>query len=141
MSMFDQEPNFEEAFKEGDRFVLTAARFVGEVNTRHGKARKSLFTICTRESYPGQETYSALGAGFANMAERATPADFPVLVEYVRLNLPNGNTLKRFAPIPNGEPGKFVKGEEYPPLTDAEKGIREGTGSDAPAGSAGTVSF
>lgn len=125
MSMYDVEPNFEKTFSEGDRFVLTALKYVGSVNTMHGPAQKVLVTIVTRESYASeterQVTYSALGAGFAALAQRATAKDFPHVAEYVRVALAGGNSVKRFARV-DIEPGDWIKGDDGPPLTIEQRG-------------------
>lgn len=111
--LFEREPNFEEKFKVGDRFVLMGLRYTGSIATSNGSAHRSLVTAITRESYPKRITYSALGVGFKNMAERATPSDFPVVVEYIRVPLPGNRDVKRFAPVTWEEepltPADFVK--------------------------------
>lgn len=103
MSLFDREPNFEEHFKVGDRFVLMNLTFSGTIQTRVGKAERSVLTAVTRDSYPRQIAYSVLGVGFRAMAEQATESDFPVVVEYVRVPLAGGKEVKRLARVMNGE--------------------------------------
>lgn len=110
--MFDREPNFEDTFKVGDRFVLMNLQYTGTIRTRMGEAHRSIITAVTRDSYPGQTAYSVIGVGFRNMAERSVPADFPVVVEYVRVSLPGGKDVKRLARVMNGElpltPADFI---------------------------------
>lgn len=118
--MFEREPPFEENFPVGSRFVLMGLTYTGAITTAVGKAHRSLITIITRESYPARATYSVLGVGFKNMAERATAGDFPVVVEYIRVALPGGRDVKRLAPVMDGDrplsPGAFRLGEDGDPI-------------------------
>lgn len=118
MGMFDRDPNLEDHFKEGDRFVLRGLQYVGKIDTRHGQADKTLMHIVSRDTYPKTIVYSALGVGFANMAQRAERSEFPVVVEFVVLDIGGGKTLKKFAPIAVA-PADFVKGEDGPPVDPA----------------------
>jgi len=114
--MFDREPNFGETFKEGDRFVLTAAEYVGTIQTREGPAEKSSFTIVSR-SHPSEAVrYSVLGVGFANQAKRSKPDDFPVVVEFITEPTGTGdNRVKLVAPV-EVEPRQFLSGDDGPAL-------------------------
>lgn len=134
--MYDREPNFEDSFKVGDRLVLTDAQFIGTINTRFGAAEKSLLTVVTRDSYPTRVTYSALGAGFANLARRATRADFPHVAEYILVDLGDGKAVKRFAPVyADGSdellsPRAWVEGDDGRPV-DAGAFAPTGGGTSA----------
>src|ERR1700728_2594699 len=109
MGMFDREPNFGETFKEGDRFVLDAAEYMGKIQTREGPAEKSSFTIRTQEN-PEPVRYSVLGVGFANQAKRADAEDFPQVVEFVTEPTGSGdNRVKLVAPV-RVEPDEFLSG-------------------------------
>jgi hypothetical protein len=120
MGMFDREPNFGEAFKEGDRFVLTSAEYIGKIHTREGVAEKSSFTIVSKEHPQEEVRYSVLGIGFANQAKRAEGDDFPRVVEYITLPTGTGdNRVKLVAPV-NVDPRAFLEGNNGPPL---DKGI------------------
>lgn len=135
MSMYDREPNFEDTFKVGDRMVLMDAVFVGTINTRFGAAEKSLLTVVTRESYPNRNTYSALGAGFANLSRRASRADFPHVAEYILVALGGDKTVKRFAPVMDDtggqlDPKAWVGGDDGVPV-DADQFAPTGGGSSA----------
>lgn len=142
MSLFDREPNFEETFTEGDRFALVSLQFMGQISTVKGPAKKTLITVITRESYPNRATYSALGEGFAAMAQRAQPSDFPVIVEYARVPLASGNSVKRLEPVlKDGEPlnpGNWRQGDDGDPIViEAPK---TASGSDAPTpGNGGNI--
>lgn len=133
MSMYTTDPNFEDDFKVGDVIVLTNLQYVGKINTRHGDAEKVMVSLVTRESYPTVLTYSALGAGFANLARRASPGDFPHVAQYIRVPLPQGRQVKRFAPVTlNGQPlnpKQWVEGLDGDPV-DANKFAPE-TGDSA----------
>lgn len=124
MSMFDREPNFEDTFKVGDRFVVTSLKYMGTINTRFGPAHRSTITIVTRDGYPRRSTYSVIGVGFKNLAERSSVTDFPVVVEFITVELPNNRSVKRIAPVTlNGEkldPRTFVNGEDGDPIDMGE---------------------
>lgn len=116
MGMFDKEPNFGEAFSEGDRFVLVAAEYVGTINTREGPAEKSSFTIVSRAHPNERIRYSVLGVGFANQAKRARSSDFPQVVEFITEVTGTGeNRVKLVAPV-NVDPREFLNGNDGPPL-------------------------
>lgn len=118
MGMFDREPNFGETFKEGDRFVLTAAEYMGKISTREGPAEKSSFTIVSRAHPTEAIRYSVLGVGFANQAKRAKDDDFPQVVEYITVPTGTGdNRVKVLAPV-NVDPREFLDGNDGPPLDD-----------------------
>lgn len=133
--MYDQEPNFEESFGVGDRMVLMGLQYVGSINTRYGNAEKTLITVVTRESYPSRKTYSALGAGFANMARRAERGDFPHVAEYITVDLGGGKAVKRFARV-EVDPKEWIDGEDGPPVdVDAltpSRGASEATDDEIP---------
>lgn len=113
MGMFDKEENFGEAFKEGDRFILNAAEYIGQIQTREGAAEKSIFTVITRE-HPDPVRYSVLGVGFANQAKRAEPGDFPQVVEYITQPTGSGdNRVKLVAPV-RVSPEDFLNGNDGP---------------------------
>lgn len=127
MGMYDRDPNFEEHFEVGDRFVVTGMEYVGTINTRFGEAHKTLITIVTRDSYPKRVTYSVIGAGFANLAQRADRADFPHVAEYVRVQLDARRDVKRLARV-DVEPRDWKDGDDGPPvdvdaLTPASSGV------------------
>lgn len=126
MSMFDKVLNFEDVFTPGDRFVLTGMKFEGEITTRHGKAQRTTIKTVTRDSYPKVISYSALGVGFASMAKRAERSDFPVVVEYAVVNLPEDKTLKILAKV-EVTPRDWKDGEDGPPvvLEDYKSGDSE----------------
>jgi hypothetical protein len=115
MSMFDNDVNFEDHFEVGDRFVLTNIRYEGKITTKFGEAERTTMTIVTRDGYPKQEKFSALGVGFANMAKRAERKDFPVVVEYIVVDLPNNKTLKRLALV-EVTPAAWKDGDDGPPI-------------------------
>jgi hypothetical protein len=116
MGMFDREPNFGEIFKEGDRFVLDAAEYIGKISTKEGPADKSSFTIRT-QAKPEPTRYSVLGVGFANQARRAEPGDFPQVVEFTTQPTASGdNRVKLVQPV-NISPEEFLAGNNGPPLT------------------------
>ena len=118
MGMFDKEPNFGEAFKEGERFVLTGAEYVGKISTREGPAEKSIFKIVCREHPAEEVSYSVLGVGFANQARRAKDDDFPQVVEYITVPTGTGdNRVKIVAPV-NIDPRQFLEGDDGPQLDD-----------------------
>jgi hypothetical protein len=117
--MYDREPNFEEHFTEGDRFVITGMNYVGSINTKFGPAEKTLITIVTLDSYPEKTTYSAIGAGFANLARRSERGDFPHVAQFMRVDLGEGKTLKTFSPVMI-EPRAFVEGDDGPPLPESD---------------------
>lgn len=120
MTMYEQDPNFEEKFKVGDRMVLTGMIYNGPISTRFGKAEKVTLLVVTRESYPAVEKYSALGQGFANLAKRATAGDFPHVAEFIHVPLGDGKHVKRFAPVTNGDgpldPKEFIDGNDGDPI-------------------------
>lgn len=129
MGMFDKEPNFGETFKEGDRFVLTAAEYVGTIQTREGLAEKSSFTIVSRAHPDEAIRYSVLGVGFANQAKRAKESDFPQVVEFITEATGTGdNRVKLLAPV-NVEPRDFLNGNDGPTL-DATATQRVKKGAD-----------
>lgn len=113
--MFDKEPNFGEAFKEGDRFVLDNAEYVGKIQTREGPAEKSSFTIRTQDHLEPVR-YSVLGIGFANQAKRASVDDFPQVVEFITEPTGSGdNRVKLVAPV-RVEVEDFLAGNNGPRL-------------------------
>lgn len=118
--LFEREPNFEDHFKVGDRFVLMGLQYMGPMRTKMGLAERSVVTAITRESYPARLSLSVIGVGFKNMAERATVGDFPVVVEYIRVPLSGGREVKRLAPVTkDGEPltpGDWKNGENGDPV-------------------------
>lgn len=120
MSLYDREPNFEDTFAVGDRFVVTDLRYTGTIRTKFGDAHRCLITIVTRDGYPKRETYSVIGAGFKNLAERATRGDFPHVAEYVRVELSGGRDVKRLALVMDGDerldPRAFVNGTDGDPI-------------------------
>lgn len=124
--MFDREPNFEDHFTVGDRFVITGMQYVGSISTKFGPAEKTLITAVTRDSYPAKTTYSAIGAGFANLARRSERGDFPTVVEYRRVQLGEGRELKTFAPVAI-EPRAFVEGDDGPPVPEDDPVATPGT--------------
>lgn len=119
MGMYDREPNFEDDFRRGDRFVLMGLDYVGEISTSKGPAQKVLVKLITRESYPNTLTYSALGVGLAAMAQKAEPSDFPHVVEFIRSRRPSGNEVKLFARV-DVTPADWRQGDDGPPLNLAE---------------------
>lgn len=120
MGMYDKEPNFEETFTEGDRFVLLDAQYVGTINTREGPAEKSLFTIVSREHPTIKRKYSALGVGFANQAKRAEKGDFPHVAQFTRVPTGQGdNKVKLLAKV-EVDPRAFIDGEDGPELPDTD---------------------
>lgn len=119
MGMYDREPNFEDSFKEGDRFVLTGAEYAGTIQTREGPAEKAVFVIVSREHPDVKRRYSALGVGFANQAKRAEPSDFPHVAQYVRVPTGQGdNKVKLLAKV-DVNPRDFINGEDGPPLDES----------------------
>lgn len=123
MGMYDREPNFEDSFQVGSRFVLTGAEYVGSINTREGPAEKSIFTIVSREDPQTEVRYSALGIGFANQAKRAESSDFPHVAEYTRIATGQGdNKVKLLAKV-EVEPRAFLNGEDGPPLEQESLGF------------------
>lgn len=116
MGMYDREPNFEENFSEGDRFVITGMEYAGTINTRFGPAEKTLIQIVSREHPTVKRTYSAIGSGFAQLAKRADRGDFPHVAEFIRVKLDEKREVKRFAPI-DVDPRAFIDGENGPPLS------------------------
>jgi hypothetical protein len=120
MGMYDKEPNFGETFKEGDRFVILGAEYVGSISTREGPAEKSIFTIVSREHPSSKVRYSVLGIGFANQAKRASRDDFPHVAEYVTVPTGRGeNRVKLLARV-EVEPRAFIDGDDGPPLADTD---------------------
>lgn len=120
MSMYTTDPNFEETFSVGDQFVITGLEYNGKINTRFGEAEKVTVFLVTRDSYPDVLKYSALGAGFANLARRASPGDFPHVAQFIVVPLPQGRQVKRFAPVlldgkPLG-PKEWVDGMDGDPV-------------------------
>ena len=116
MGMYDKEPNFEETFSTGDRFVITGMEYAGTINTRFGQAEKTLIQIVSRDHPDVKRTYSAIGAGFAQLAKRADRGDFPHVAEFIRVKLDEKREVKRFAPI-DVEPRAFIDGDNGPPLS------------------------
>lgn len=119
MGMYDNDANFEDHFEVGDRLVLMGLTYEGQISTRFGKADKTTVFAVTRESYPKRLRFSALGVGFANMAKRAERGDFPHVAEYIVVDLPNGNTLKRFAKV-EVTPAEWKDGNDGPAIDPAE---------------------
>lgn len=115
MGMYDNDANFEDNFSVGDRLVLMGMTYEGKISTRFGQADKTTIFAVTRESYPKSVRLSALGVGFANMARRAERSDFPHVAEYIIVDLPNGNTLKRFARV-DVTPRDWNQGEDGPAI-------------------------
>ena len=144
MGLYDREPNFEEQFKPGDRMVLTGLQYVGTVNTKHGPAEKVFIDVVTRETYPNSSgrvvRYSALGVGFAALAKRATRGDFPHVAEFVRVPLPGGKEVKRFAPV-EITPAEWVKGDDGPPLPIEALGAGDANVTATDAGPTDDVGF
>lgn len=145
MSMYDNAANFEEHFNVNDRMVLTGMTYVGLINTRFGPAKKVLIDVCTRESYPKSVQYSAIGEGFAALAQNATPDDFPHVAQYVRVRLPSGNEVKRFAPVPDLPEGRegcsaWIKGDDGGPV-NIEHADVETPGDIMPDGGTRNVGF
>lgn len=115
MGMFDKEANFGEAFKEGDRFILDNAEYMGKIQTREGPAEKCSFTIRTRE-HPEPVRYSVLGVGFANQAKRSDPDDFPQVVEFITEPTGTGdNRVKLVTPV-RVSPDDYLAGDDGPRL-------------------------
>lgn len=134
MGMYDPEPNFEDSFSEGDRFILMGMEYVGSIQTRFGPAEKVLLDIVSREHPTKRVKYSAIGRGFAAMAKRAERGDFPHVAEFIRVDLPGGNQVKRFARV-EVDPREFLNGDDGPELEPSQLGdaLAGGAGSTAPA--------
>lgn len=115
MGMYDQEPTFEDHFQPGDRMVLMGLEYVGTITTRFGDAQKVRVSVITRESYPNRLVFSALGAGFANLAQRASAQDFPHVVQYVRVPLADGKDVKRFVRV-DVSPADWKDGDDGPAI-------------------------
>jgi hypothetical protein len=131
MGMFDKEPNFGETFKEGDRFVILAAEYVGEIRTQHGKAEKSVFTIVSRDHPDRKIRYSVLGTGFAGQARRAEASDFPMVAEFVTVPTGNdGNRVKLLAKV-DVTPRAFIDGEDGPAIEPLEPTTAPAAGDEA----------
>jgi hypothetical protein len=128
MGMFDRDKNFGEHFKPGDRFILTSLRYVGEIETVHKGAQKSIAGIVTRGTET-PEKYSLLGEGFAEQAQRATRGEFPVVVEYVKVPTTGDREVKRLEPV-NIEPRKWFEGDDGPPLALETVGSTAGSSTD-----------
>lgn len=134
MGMYDREPNFEETFTEGDRFVLLDAQYVGTINTREGPAEKVLFTIVSREHPDVKRKYSALGVGFANQAKRAERGDFPHVAEFARVPTGQGeNRVKLLAKV-DVQPRAFIDGDNGPPLPETDLLAASGQASQSEEG-------
>lgn len=115
MGMYDKDENFGEHFIPGDRFVVTGLRYVGEISTRFGKAKKSLVEIVTREEPKKRQMYSMLGEGFAGQAQRAESRDFPHVAEYIERPLDGGNKVKLLSRV-DMDPHEYIAGNNGPPL-------------------------
>lgn len=115
MGMYDRYENFGDHFAPGDRFVVTGLRYVGEISTRFGKAKKSLVEVVTREEPNKRQTYSMLGEGFAGQAQRAESSDFPHVAEYIEHPLDGGNRVKLLSRV-DVDPREYMAGNDGPPL-------------------------
>lgn len=128
MGMYDREPNFEETFTEGDRFVVLNAEYVGTINTREGPAEKVILEIVSRMEPTKRIKYSALGVGLANQAKRASRSDFPHVAEFVRVPTGTGdNKVKLLAKV-DVEPRAFIDGDDGPPI-QVQADLLSGSGS------------
>src|SRR5271157_3086906 len=108
MGMSDKEPNFEETFTEGDRFVILGMEYVGKIHTREGDAEKCLIQLVSREHPTRKVKYSALGVGLSNQAKRAERSDFPHVAEFVRIPTGQGdNKVKLLAKV-DVDPREFL---------------------------------
>jgi hypothetical protein len=115
--MYDKDLNFGEHFSDGDRFVVLAASYDGEIRTSYGLAKKTTFTIATRDK-PERTRYMALGAGFAAQAMRAEPSDFPHVAELVREKRGDDREVKLLVPV-SVEPAEFMQGNDGPPTPES----------------------
>lgn len=113
MGMYDSEPNFGETFGTNDRFILMGMKVVGEINTIHGPATKTILRIVCRNHPDKIVEYSALGVGIANQAQRAKSSDFPHVAQLVSIDIGNNKAVKRFAPI-DISPRDFLDGDDGP---------------------------
>ena len=120
MGMYDKDENFGDHFNPGDRFVVMAAHYDGEIDTKFGKAKKTTLTLVTRNLPKEKVRYMALGEGFAAQAQRADDRDFPHVAEYVREARAGGNEVKLLAKV-DVTPGEYINaGVDGPPLSDKD---------------------
>lgn len=128
MTMYERDPNFEDAFTVGDRFVVTAMVYEGQINTKFGPAEKTRISIVTQDGYPETVTYSVIGAGFANLARRASAEDFPHVAEFIHVPLGDNKHVKRLAPV-DVDPKAFVEGDNGPEIDLDSFAPKPGTGN------------